>query len=37
MNLEDFKEISDRVSSQVEKYRTEMLEMINTYDDLQKE
>lgn len=31
MNLEDFKEISDRVSSQVEKYRTVMLEMIKTY------
>lgn len=31
MNLEDFKEISDRVSSQVEKHRTEMLEMIKTY------
>lgn len=31
MNLEDFKEISDRVSSQVEEYRTEMLEMIKTY------
>ena len=31
MNLEDFKEISDRVSSQVEEHRTEMLEMIKTY------
>lgn len=31
MNLEDFKEISDRVSSQVEECRTEMLEMIKTY------
>ena len=31
MNLEDFKEISDRVSSQVEGHRTEMLEMIKTY------
>ena len=31
MNLEDFKEISDRVSSQIERHRTEMLEMIKTY------
>ena len=31
MNLEDFKEISDRVSSQVEGHITEMLEMIKTY------
>ena len=31
MNLEDFKEISDRVSSQVEEHRTEMLKIIKTY------
>ena len=31
MNLKDFKEISDQVSSQVEEHRTEMLEMIKTY------